>query len=367
MEHKEWYSLTRIDKYDVAYKIIFGERGNGKTFSVTRKVLEKYQETGKRFAYLRRFKDQITRKGARKLFDDQQDWSLDNLHSNILYSTDSGFYILDEKDERHTVGYTMAIEGGTTQKGIPWNDVSTIFFDEFLEYGRPMEDEIPKFMNVISTITRHRDDVEIYLVANTVTKLSPYFTLFGIDLKKMRQGQITYFKHEMGVTGAAEWTSSINIIDGVRQKSKYLGFDNNPTANMILFGEWEYSAMNTTGVDGITWKDKRLLFPVYVTGNGDVYELTLYITGEPVCFVRKLNTQMGVVRKEIKYNLSYDDSVHLVNKNGTVPTYGKLNKLIPENILEMWETIKLCIEAKRFVSNNIESGSDFMKIYEYVK
>lgn len=302
----------------------------------------------------------------KRLFEDQNDISFDLFDDYIHYTTEYGFHYINDKGEPVTIGHPFCIEQGASKKGISWNEYNTIFFDEFLEYGNPIEDEISKFLNVISTVVRKRENVNIYMVANTVTKMSPYFQLFGIDPKKLKKGQIYYGRHTSGVTYAIEYCLSSNIVDGVKQKNKYVGFDNNPTSNMILYGEWEYDVVNTANIDGITWNCSRRLLPFYCTANGEVYELSLYEGNDPIAFIRKINTQSGEVRREIKYNLSYDNSLQLVNKNGIVPIYSKFNALVDKETLTYWNIVKLCVDAKRVVYDKIESGSDFMKIYPYI-
>ena len=352
-------------RYNVAYRIIVGERSNGKTYSVKERIINRIKfEPEFKFIYVRRRQEQTTRKIMRRLFEDISDYTEEQIGDFLKYSTDKGFYYLDENDVEHIVGYAMSVEMGVTQKGIPWNDVKLIMFDEFLEYGFPIEDEWAKFQNLISTIVRKREDVEIFMLANTVTKFSEYFAHFGIDPKKLKQGEITYGKHQNGVTFAIEYCRSANIVNGIKQKNMYLGFDNDPTSNMIMYGEWDYDVVNTTNIDGKGWNVKMRLLPMYVTAIGEVYELSIYEEENPIAFVRKINTQAGMVRSDIEYNLSYDNSLILTNKNGVVPMYGKVNALMSDEINEYWKSIKLCIEAKRVVYKKIPSGSDFMKIFK---
>lgn len=365
-DEQKWYSLERINRYPVSYRIIIGERSNGKTYSVKEYVQRNFKMGMGKFVYLRRTAKQISRKEMKELFSDQNEIAFELFDDYIHYTTDLGFHYYNENGEAVTIGRAFCVEEGAVKKGIPWNEYTTIFFDEFLEYGNPIENEIAKFINVISTIVRKRDNVNIFLIANTVTKLSEYFKLFGIDIKKLKQGQIYFGKHSNGVTYAIEYCSSSNIVDGKKQKNKYVGFDNNPTSNMILYGEWEYDIVNTSSIDGIGWNSKRRLLPFYCTANGEVYEISLYESEDPITFVRKINTQCGEVRKEIKYNLSYDNSLQLVTKAGIVPTYSKFNSLIDKETLTYWDITKLCIDAKRVVYDKIESGSDFMKIYPYI-
>lgn len=347
-----------------------GERGNGKTYAAKMYIINKYIEERSKFAYVRRRKDQIVRKDMKRLFADINDrcWEPDVLGDYIKYTNDLGFYIEDEEGKPMIMGYPFSIENSTYKKGIPWNDIKTIFVDEFLEYGNPVNDEIPQFLNLISTIVRKRTDVTIIMCANTVTKMSPYFDLFGIDIKKLKQGEIYTFSHMNGVTGAIEWCSSTNITrDGTKVHDPYLGFDNNPTSNMILYGEWEYDKVNTGKIDGIGWESKRRLLPLYLTALGEVYEMSIYENKNPILFVRKINTQNGLVRADVKYNLSFDNNLVLVNKHGIVPQYGAVTELMDEDTRAWWKIARQCIESKRVVYSKLSDGSDFMRVYVNLK
>lgn len=315
--------------------------------------------------YLRRRKEQRTRAKMVKLFEDISDYCIDTLGTWIEYSTDKGFYLPFNDGSSDIIGYCTSIDDSSNIKGVPYNDIDTIFFDEFLEYGAQIDDEISRFLNIISTIVRKRDNVEIFMIANTVTKFSPYFELFGIDPKKLKMGEIAYMKHANGVSCAVEYCESKNIINGIKARNKYIGFDNNATSNMILYGEWEYEVVNTDNIDGISWKANRMLLPFYITALGEVYELSMYYEKNPVAFVRKINTQNGFVKEFVKYNLSYDNSLQLSNVRGIVPTYGEFNNiLIDKRTMDLYNKFKATINAKRVVFDNMASGSDFMKIFK---
>lgn len=365
---KSKYSFARLLRYPVKYYLAMGERGNGKTYGAKMELINQFIIDRSKFAYVRRRKDQITRKDMKKLFSDINDRCMDEdvLGDYIKYSVEQGFYI-DEDGRQVVLGYPFSVEDSTYRKGIPWNDIKTIFFDEFIEYGNPVQDEISQFLNLLSTIIRKRTDVRVIMCANTVSKMSPYFDLFGIDVKKLKQGQIYSFFHQNGVSGAIEWCASTNVSkDGKKISDPYLGFDNNPTSSMILYGEWEYDLVNTLNIDGKGWNTQRRLLPIYVTAIGEVYELSILEQENPIAFVRKINTQGGMVRHDIKYNLSYDNSLVLTNKHGIVPMYGKINSLVDETTRKYYEIFKQCIEAKRIVYDKISSGSDFMKVYKYI-
>lgn len=361
-EKQKYYRLDKILRYEVPYRLIIGERSNGKTYSVKERCWRKYQETGEQFVYVRKRQDSISRKEMKKLMSDiNEDIIFSDIGDYVAYSTDNGFYY-DMDGQRITIGYALSLEEYESKKGIPFNQITTIFFDEFIEKRGDLDDEVSKFLNLVSTIRRKRDNVEIFMCANTVTRFSPYFEEFGIDIKQLRQGECHYIKHEMGAEVAIEYCESKNIVKGVKQKDKYFGFDHSPASNMIMYGEWEYDIVNTKNVDGIGWSAKRKLVPMYVTALGEVYEMSFYTGVNPIFFVRKINTQNGFVKPFIKYNLSFDESLVLQSKDGIIPRYGKVNPLISSDIRQQWELLKLCIEAKRIVFDSMSTGSDFLRI-----
>ena len=54
MFKQKFYSLKTILSKDAQYNIIFGERSNGKTYSVLKYGLEKFCKTGEQTAIVRR-------------------------------------------------------------------------------------------------------------------------------------------------------------------------------------------------------------------------------------------------------------------------------------------------------------------------
>lgn len=363
----EYYSGQRILRYDVPYRIIFGERSNGKTYFVKTYCVEHYIKTGRKFMYIRKRTDSVTRPKMKQFFADQNEKWLDVLHDTIKFSHENGFYIDDEDGNHITLGYVVSLEDYERVKGIPFNDVDIIFYDEFIEQRGDLDDEWRRFLNMVSTVRRRRDDVEVFLVANTITKYSTYFENFGIDINRLRRGSITYIKHTAGVEAAVEYTDSLNIVKGAERTDRYFGFDNSPASKMIMYGEWDYDIVNIKEIDGVGWSARRRKVPIYFTSLGKVYEFTEYVSPNPIIFIRTVNTQKGVVNPYIRYNISHDNSIRLVTSRkdcaGIVPTYGAVNELLPDGIREFWSLLKLCVQAKRIVYDSLATGSDFLRAF----
>lgn len=355
---QDWYRLDEILKYPASYYMIIGERSNGKTYSVKERILDKYESKGEKFVYMRRLHRHITRRKMKKVFNDINDKFEDRIGSRISYDTENDFTIMKD-GIKETIGACVSVQDAIDLKGLNYNEITTIIFDEFLDLNY-LDDEIERFLNVISTIVRERENVEIFMLGNTISKFCPYFDLFGIDPRKIKQGTFAHYTHKLGVTCTLEWCKS-KVKDINKEKtSKYLGFDGNRTVEMILYGEWEYKEVNLKNIDGIGWSTNRVLIPAYVTALGNVFELTLYNKKDMILFVRKLNTQNGEVRKGIKYNICFDNSIKLTNKNGAVPIYSKMSeKLMTNDVFTLMTYARECLRVNRVVYDKTETGTEF--------
>lgn len=367
----EYFDITPIlRQYDTTYYMIYGEREDGKSYTVKKnKCIEDYATSKKRFVYLRRLHQHIVRKNLVKVFDDMQEIAQQKLGSKIYFDSQMGFYIINSKGESEVIGYHTSLQDAMLAKSIPLVNVGTILFDEFIDYTY-MEDEIPKFLHTISTICRPPNtDVKIFMLGNTISNDCPYFNLFGVDPRKIHQGEPYYIKHSLGVSATVYHTPT--KVQNLVTKSKhndYIGFDNNHSVNMIMFGEWEYTNCTTTKIDGIGWNCMRHLIPLYLTALGNVYEFTINTDITiPILFVRKVNTQNGVCGTKIKYNLTYDRSVNLINKKGIVPTFTKMNDFIDDDTLCLWQMGMKCVSCGRVIFDNVATGSEFIHLIEKIE
>ncbi len=353
-----------LSVYDTTYYMIYGQREDGKSYAVKSVIKDAIAE-GYNFAYVRRRHDHIVKKNMLKLFKDMQKEFIDTFGSDIRYDPQKGFY-LTGTDGDVIVGYVTSIEEVFNVKSIPWTNIKYILFDEFIDYEY-MSNEIPMFLHCMSTICRPpNENVKIFMLGNTISKNCPYFKLFGFDPAKARQGECYYIKHSLGVSAVIQHTpTKVDDLKTKTKTNKYIGFDNNESVNMIMFGEWEYQHCQTKMIDGIGWNCNRHLIPIYLTALNTVYEMTINTDIKiPILFVRKVNTQLGKVKSTIKYNWSFDNTVLLSTKNGFVPTLTKINSLVDNATLSKYKLAMECIDAGRVIYDSISTGSEFMS---YIK
>lgn len=243
-----YYNIAPIDATGAIYRLIVGQRSNGKTYSVCRHIIEDYFNEGKRGAYIRRYEESITPKNLQSLFNPhlQLIWELSEHKWNSIFYRAKEFHLCAIDSEGKIIAkddtafcITAAINTSENTKGEDRGEVHTIVFDEFMTRSGYLNNEFVRFMNLLSTLIRDRENAVVYMLANTVNKYCPYFSEMGLkNIDKLAQGEIAVYSY-----GTSELTVAVELCDEVQATkhtaSKYFAFDN-PQLQMITRGAWEF-------------------------------------------------------------------------------------------------------------------------------
>lgn len=243
----KYYRLDKILKYNAKYNVIFGERSNGKSYSVHEKALIDYVTTGAQFAIVRRWQDDFTGKRGQAMFNGIVESglveSITNGEWTGIYYYSSRWYLCRYEDGKRVLNddvfaYGFAITSQEHDKSTSYPRIKNILFDEFLSRTGYIPDEFVLFCNVLSTIIRERDDVTIFMLGNTVNRFCPYFNEMGLKhVSEMKQGTIDLYQYgESGLTVAVEYVQPAGKTG--KKSDVYFAFDN-PKLNMITAGAWE--------------------------------------------------------------------------------------------------------------------------------
>lgn len=243
-----YYNISPIDNTGAIYRMIVGQRSNGKTYSVCKHIVEDYFNEDKRGAYIRRYEESITPKNLQSLFNPhlQLIWELSEHKWNAVFyrakefhfcAIDSEGKIIAKDDTAFCI--TAAINTSENTKGEDRGEVHTIVFDEFMTRSGYLNNEFVRFMNLLSTLIRDRENAVVYMLANTVNKYCPYFAEMGLKhIDKLAQGEIAIYNY-----GSSDLTVAVELCDEVQATkhtaSKYFAFDN-PQLQMITRGAWEF-------------------------------------------------------------------------------------------------------------------------------
>lgn len=243
----KYWDINPIKAIPAQYRIIYGERSNGKTYGVLKDAIKAYIDKGEQFAYVRRWPDDIKMRKMSQLFEshkaNREFSTLSDGKWNGVKYRNGAFYLLATNGEEEVIdeipmAFTFAISAMEHDKSVSYPGVKRIIFDEFISRISYIPDEFSLFMNLLSTIIRDRDDVEIWMMGNTVSKECPYFREMGLKhVYQQKPGSIdtySYTKDGQELLIAVEYTKNL----ASKKSDKYFIFDN-PKMEMITGGAWE--------------------------------------------------------------------------------------------------------------------------------
>lgn len=251
----KYYSLTNILKQNARYNLIYGERSSGKTYACLYYILERYFKTGEKGAVLRRWREDFRGKRGQAYFETLAcNGKGDNVirklsggkYDRIIYNSSRWYLGYWNEDLQKVVTeddpfcWAFALTEMEHDKGNNYHEVTTVVMDEFITRGTYLPEEFVLFMNCLSTIIRGRDNVKVFMAANTVSsgKYNPYFKEMGLKhVDNMKPGDIEVYNYgTSGLKVAVEYTDSPNKKG--KPSDVYFAFDN-PKLQMITGGEWE--------------------------------------------------------------------------------------------------------------------------------
>ena len=111
MAKVKYYNLQNILSKKCVYNIIFGERSNGKTYSVLKYALEQYEKTGGQLAIVRRWREDIVGRRASDIFsalnnNGEIEKISNGKYTGVTYFA-SKFYLCnyDEESKRNLIAF----------------------------------------------------------------------------------------------------------------------------------------------------------------------------------------------------------------------------------------------------------------------
>lgn len=310
VEKPKFYQLDNILKTDADYHIIFGERSNGKTYASLAYGLKKFMETGEQMAYVRRWKEDFRGKRAANLFAGHVSngfiEEITNGEYNEVFYYSSRWFLSkydEETNKRMPMDtpfcYAFTLSEQEHDKSSSYPNISTIVFDEFLTRRYYLPDEFMLYMNLLSTIIRHREDVKVFMLGNTVNKYCPYFTEMGLkQVPVMEQGTIDIY--QFGKEGAKVAVEYCSTIETSKPSNKYFSFDNQ-NLEMITGGKWELAVYPHLPTK---YRPKDVLFVYYIEFNDTILQGNIIQVGdENFTFIHVKTTPIKNPDEHIIYSL----------------------------------------------------------------
>ena len=206
----KYYSLQRILDTDSIYKILFGERSNGKSYAVKVEVLKDVWGDLKhrKFVYLRRWREDVVNKGGEDYFADMEEDDSGNRKVEEItggeytciaeYRGELYFANRDEMGKKVRgvmIGKIVVMTGDTHHKSRAYVGYFNIVFEEFITDKGYLNGEVKTLMSIVSTILRRREG-RVFLIGNTITQQCPYFREWElVNVPKQKQGTIDVYTY----------------------------------------------------------------------------------------------------------------------------------------------------------------------------
>lgn len=291
----KYYSRKKIKQHNAHYNVIFGERSNGKTYQVLDEGFDKYLNSGEveQLAIIRRWDEDFI--GAKSMKTCYESMMCNGDGKNVIKEKSNGKYEgveyyggryfltakVGEKVVRteKIIAIAFTLSSWEHSKSASFPHITTILFDEFMTRGRYLPDEFVIFQNLLSTIIRQRDNVTIWMCANTVSKFGcPYFSEMGLTrVKQMKKGDIDIYRYgnESKLVVAVEFSDSPNKR---KPSDVYFAFDN-PRLKMIT-GEGNVWEMNIYPHCPVKYKPSDVIYKYYIRFEGVLLQCNIIITDE---------------------------------------------------------------------------------------
>ena len=318
----EYYSLTKILERDSHYNVIISERSDGKTYAVLHYALKLYFKTGEQLAIVRRWSEDFIGATSMRTCYNSLECNGDGENAiselsggyftKIVYYAGMYYLAYDDGDGNvirsdKIVAYAFALNTMEHSKSAAFPHVTTILFDEFMSRDKYLADEFVLFQNTLSTIIRKRDNVKIFMCANTVNKYGcPYFNEMGLThVKNMKIGDIDVYQY--GENGKLR--VAVEFSGGHNKKGKpsdvYFAF-NNPRLQMIT-GQGNVWEMNIYPHCPVEYAPKDVLFVFIVIFDGETIQGNVIVKdGLRFIFFHRKTTPIKDEDRDLIYSPDYD-------------------------------------------------------------
>lgn len=298
----DYYDYSPVLGRDAPYTFICGARGLGKTYGAKMIAIRKFVKKGRRFIYLRRFKNEL--KGQQGFFSDIAhefpEWEF-RVNGNKFQCRRVEDVEAEENFPWSDMGVMLALSQSSYVKSVSYAEYDTIIFDEFIiEKGSVhyLPQEAKRFNDFYSTVDRYNDRVRVYFLANAVSITNPYFIEYGV---RLREGQEWYRYHDGFV---CVHVPSSELFASQVTKTRFGKFlrDSDPAyAEYAINNKFKDQTATLIAKKPSDAKPMWTLYtPIGIMGLWHKSPYT-YVTEKTAGDVRGITTSPGMVSEEITY------------------------------------------------------------------
>ena len=317
----DFYKVDDLMELNTTFAISIGERSRGKTYSSLLWGIKYVVESNykKQFAYMRRWAEDLQGKRGASLFsalvaNGEIEKLTNGKYDGIYYygyrwyftksyKAKNGEIKKKKSDEPFCYGFGLNVFEHDKSSSFP--NIDYIIFDEFISRIQYIGDEFNLFLNSINTIIRHRDNVRVLMLGNTVNFENPYFHEMGVyyKAKSMKPGETYVFTvGDTETTIALEFTSNV---EGGKASDIYFDFKTS-SAEMIKSGAWEIGRYPRLKPE-FKFKPMDIVFTYFIVVYDEILQCEIILKeNQFFTFIHKKTTPLKDLDNDIIYSFDED-------------------------------------------------------------
>ena len=180
MVNNVYWKPDRVVSYNAYMNFLVGQRGVGKTYALTKKMINDFIKHGKMFAYVRRREVELDK--INKFFDDMIfNNEFPNVEFEVRLDTYGAEFYINEK----LAGHAIPLSHQRYYKSYAYPELYNIMFDEFIistgGSAQYLKKEVTEFAELQQSLLRKRWG-NIYFIGNALSISNPYFAFHKIDM-----------------------------------------------------------------------------------------------------------------------------------------------------------------------------------------
>lgn len=213
----KYYSTDRIKSVNAHWNVIFGGRSNGKSTAVCKDLIDDFKASGAKFGRVLRYITDCRENEMLNWFNSDylKEYVETKYHQNIWF--DGGqwfFYDMGEdptlkRTKKEYFGRVFILNSEYRYKSAQYDDITKLVCEEFvlLNPADYIPFEFEHFLSLVSTVNRHRKNLSVWLIGNTLNKSNPYFNGLGINIDKLKiyPGQLRTMRNSYGTLYAVDY------------------------------------------------------------------------------------------------------------------------------------------------------------------
>lgn len=272
---KDVFDPTHVP-FDVCkWNVFMSERSRGKTVNLLLLGMGFYKHYGTGICYVRTSDTMIVPKMSKGMFDDIISWGYvekltDGRYNTIIYKSRRWYYAhvnedgdIDDQDP-NAFCIMLSIDNNEKYKSVLVTKNDIIIFDEFIERNYYLNAFV-LFCDLVKTILRDRRSGIIFLAANTIDRLSPYYKELQINkrVETMEQGDREIITSPQGTKVYVEILGKKAPKANKKQSivnRLYYGFENPKLASITGSATWNVDNYPHTPKDFRTLKRGHYIY-----------------------------------------------------------------------------------------------------------